>query len=222
MFKKMMKKIISAGNIHRKSRLHDDKGHFAGWSNIIRHTPIAIFTGFLRIIFGIRPEQPWIAYSAIRVFKQSLKKNSRVLEYGSGMSTIWFSKYASEVCSVENNREWYEIISNRLKNKNIQNVKYQLQENRKKYINFANHDKKGFDLIVIDGEDRDKCAEISNKLIKPGGIIYLDNSDTAYAKKAEKLLLTFAKAHKATVKYFVDFAPTQFFVQEGLMIIMPN
>lgn len=84
-----------------------------------------------------------------------------------------------------------------------------------------NNDKKGFDLIVIDGEDRDKCAEFAIKLVKPGGIIYLDNSDMTYTKKAEKILLTFAKKHNAKVKHFVDFAPTQFFVQEGLMIKMP-
>lgn len=122
MVKKTIKKIISAGREHRISRLHDDKGHFAGWPNILHHTPIAIFTGLLRIFFEIRPEQPWIAYSAIRVFKKYLTKKSRVLEYGSGMSTIWYAKYAGQVCSIENNRDWYEIIANRVKKKNIKNV----------------------------------------------------------------------------------------------------
>jgi hypothetical protein len=57
------------------------------------------------------------------------------------------------------------------------------------------------------------------------GIIYLDNSDKdsnlSYAKdntrEAERKLIEFAKSRGAELTYFSDFAPTAFFVQQGLM-----
>ncbi len=217
----LIKKIISAGNDHKKTRLHDEKGKMANWQVIFAHSPKAIFSGFKRILFGIRPEMPWIGYGAIKVLKKFLTKKSRVLEFGSGMSTIWYAKHGGEVFSVENDPMWYAIILNRLKNKNIKNVNYQLLRT-KNYINFMKKEKRGFDLIVIDGMDRDKCAKNAIKLIRPGGIIYLDNSDSLYKRAAETILLSFARKRKAQVEYFVDFAPAQFFVNEGMMIRVPG
>jgi hypothetical protein len=61
------------------------------------------------------------------------------------------------------------------------------------------------------------------KLLKPGGIFYLDNSDRGIKSKdaetrlAEGTILRFAEERHAEVFHFTDFAPTQFFVQQGLM-----
>ena len=82
-------------------------------------------------------------------------------------------------------------------------------------------DETGFDLIMVDGSHRSECVSHAAKLLRPGGILYLDNSDkdpTARGgdmRLAEEYAIQFAKQQNGTTTYFTDFAPTQMMVQQG-------
>lgn len=127
----MINKIFYGSKKIRKSRLHDEKGNYVGWNRLIKHLPAAVSTGILRVAFDYRPEIPWISYDAIRELKQFLTKESRVLEFGSGMSTIWYAKHAGEVFSVEDYQPWYHKVNRLLKQKSIENVNYFLPNRQK-------------------------------------------------------------------------------------------
>ena len=78
---------------------------------------------------------------------------------------------------------------------------------------------------MIDGSWRDDCARFAVSHLKPGGIIYLDNSDkgpnmqeTGDIPQARAFLLEFAANEGLPAREFTDFAPTQLFVQRGLMV----
>lgn len=216
-------KIIRGDNL-RKSRLHDEKGNFVGLKKLLLHGPRAIVTGLLLRTLGYQPELPWLPYTAIKYLKFSLNQESRVLEFGSGMSTIWFSKNAKEVFSVEDNLIWYEKLANIIEKNGLTNVYYKYAEGEGEYSTFMSQDKEGFDLIVIDGSYRSKCLSHAIKLIKSCGIIYLDNSDKDSThhggdmRIAESQARSFALASKAQVIEFTDFAPAQFFVQQSLLV----
>lgn len=223
----MLEKIIYGSKKIRKSRLHDEKGNFVGWNRFLRHFPHAASTGVLRISVGYRPQIPWISYDAIKTLRQFLTKDSRVLEFGSGMSTLWYANYAGEVCSVEDYLPWYQKVSGFLGKTMIENVNYCFADSSEAYCSFMSNDTAGFDLIMVDGSNRSACIANSLKLLKPGGILYLDNSDKHSGAEggdtriAEACALTYAKEKAAAITYFTDFAPTQFFVQQGLMIKTP-
>lgn len=223
----MLKKIIS-GNDMRKSRLHDEKGNFVAVNRLLSHAPRAVLTGLLRLSVDYRPAQPWISYSAISVLGKHLTRSSRVLEFGSGMSTIWYAKHAGEVFSVEDYKPWFDKISKLLMQKNIGNINYQFANDENEYSRFMEDDRVGFDLIMVDGSHRSACIAHASKLLKPGGILYLDNSDKDSTSRggdmrlAEEFALHFAQERKAKVSYFTDFAPTQLFVQQGLMLKLPG
>lgn len=219
----MLRKLISGDDL-RKSRLHDEKGNFVGLGRLLLHAPAAVATGLLRLTVDYRPPLPWISYSAINVLERFLTKSSRVLEFGSGMSTIWYARRAGEVCSVEDYKPWFDKVSDLLNREHIDNVKYHLAATPSAYSEFMADDPSGFDLIMIDGSIRSSCISHAAKMLRPGGIIYLDNSDKDSTSRggdmrlAEKLVMQLASSRKATVTYFTDFAPTQFFVQQGLMV----
>ena len=120
-------KIFKANQL-RKSRLHDAKGNFAGWKNICLHAAPATASGLLRLTLGYLPEQPWVSYAATKYFKLFLNESSRVLEFGSGMSTIWFSRHAKEVCSVEDFRPWYDKVLKIIEKRGITNINYYYAE----------------------------------------------------------------------------------------------
>ena len=222
----LLTKLISGDKLS-KSRLHDEKGNFATWENVLLHSVPAVLTGFLRLSLGYRPEEPWIAYSSIKFLKAFLCRDSRVLEFGSGMSTIWYAKNAGEVFSVENYKPWYEKITKIIERKNIKNINYIFTEDESEYSSFMSNDAKGFDLIMVDGDFRSKCILSASKLLKPGGILYLDNSDKDSApsggdmRLAESSLRDFATSRNAEITEITDFAPTQFFVQQGLYAKLP-
>lgn len=219
----MLTKIILSDTL-RKSRLHDEKGTFIGFSRLFQHAPHAFLTGLLRLSVGYRPALPWISYSAIGVLERCVNKSSRVLEFGSGMSTIWYARHAGEVYSVDDYKPWFDKVSNLIERKRIKNISYQFADGADAYSHFMSSDSAGFDLIMIDGSHRSACVAQASKLLKPGGILYLDNSDRDSTPRggnmrlAEEFALQFAKDRDAHVTYFTDFAPTQFFVHQGLMI----
>lgn len=219
----MLRKIISAGP-GRKSRLHDEKDNFVGFKRLLLNAPHATLTGLLRLSVGYRPELPWISYSAIGVLEKFLTKTSRVLEFGSGMSTIWYAKHGGEVYSVEDCKPWFDKVGDLIEHKNIKNINLHFASGLNEYSQFMTNDDAGFDLIMIDGNHRSACVAHAIKLLKSGGILYLDNSDrdtkikSGDTRLAEELALQFARERHAQVTYFTDFAPTQFFVQQGLMV----
>ncbi len=223
----LISKLINA-NRHAKTRLHDEKGNFVGWSKFLMHGPQAVSSGFLRIMFAHRPRMPWIAYDAIHYFDSFLNQKSRVLEFGSGMSTLWYAERAGMVVSVEDYRPWYEKVLKDLGDRSSNNVDYRFAQDHQEYTGFMSSDKEKFDLIVVDGSHRESCAETATHLVKPGGIIYLDNSDRSAVSgclemiTAENILRYFAKRVGAEIISITDFAPAQLFVNQGLLIKVPG
>ncbi|MEJ7595388.1 MAG: hypothetical protein WKF77_28045 [Planctomycetaceae bacterium] len=147
---------------------------------------------------------------------------------GLGMSTIWYAKHAGEVFSVEDYRPWYDKVSKIIDSKLLGNVTYRFAENESEYAAFMSDDASGFDLVVIDGSCRSKCMSHAVHLVKPGGILYLDNSDNDSSpnggdmRAAEATGRDFARDSGALVTEITDFAPTLFFVTQGLSIKLPG
>lgn len=219
---------LLAGSESRKTRLHDEKRNLVGAGRLVAHAPLALVTGCLRLAIGYRPELPWISYSAIAVLKANLTKSSRVLEFGSGMSTIWYAKRAGNVYSVEDYKPWFDKVNEIIKRRGLRNIHYQFANAAPRYSSFMANDQTGFDLVMVDGSHRSACIDNAARLIRPGGILYLDNSDKDSGsgggdmRLAEELALRLASETGARVTYFTDFAPTQLFVQQGLMVELPG
>jgi len=222
----LLTKFVAAGP-ERRSRLHDEKGNFIGFKRLLQNGPRAISSGVLRLAAGYRPETPWISYTAIDLLEKFLHRNSRVLEFGAGMSTIWYAKRAGEVYAIEDSGPWHARVVDLVSRAHLQNVHLHYAEQIDEYSQFMANDPAGFDLIVVDGNYRHKCTMEALPLLRNGGIFYLDNSDRGViskdedTRKAEAAILEFARESSAEINWFTDFAPTQFFVQQGLMIRLP-
>lgn len=213
------------GKRTKYNRMRDEKGNFVGWYRLVRNCPRACGTGFMRVVFGKRPAVPWISYDASNRIREFLRTctRARVLEFGSGMSTIWYAKHSAEVCSIDDNEEWFKIVQQRLRSAGIQNVDYYFTADRNEYVRYGKRFDKPFDLIMVDGSERGDCVEHSLECLAKGGIIYLDNSDKLpnEYRKAETLLLEYANQNACEVTYYTDFAPTQFFAEQGLLVKRP-
>jgi hypothetical protein len=103
--------------------------------------------------------------------------DSKVFEYGTGYSTIWWQNKKVNYHAVEDNKQWYDMIKNKT------NIKH--EPDLKKYIKtIYDYDFK-FDVIVIDGQVRFDCIKPALEKIKDNGMIIFDNSDWHKSCKEE-------------------------------------
>lgn len=174
----------------------------------------------MRLALGRRPISPWISYDACIIIERFLSPSHSVLEFGSGMSTVWYAQHAGSVVSIEDYEPWRRVVAGLVAP--FPQVDYRFGAGREAYI--AQAPDRRYDLIMIDGSWRLDCAHFAIEHLRDGGMIYLDNSDKAFGPDtgdipaAVELLREFARAKGLAVCDFTDFAPTQLFVQHGLMI----
>lgn len=112
---------------------------------------------------------PWYTYPATEFLSHLDLSLFKVFEYGSGNSTLWWSRRVEKVTSVEDDEAWFKKITDSLSAKN---VKFILEKDREKYSSMAGNDS---DIFIVDGKYRKDCLE---HVVNLGGVmLILDNSD---------------------------------------------
>jgi predicted O-methyltransferase YrrM len=150
------------------------------------------FTLFLSVcisVFGLRPV-PWLTEEAIVFLEVFLEenKNARILEFGSGASTVWFAKRTNNLVSIEHHPEWYRKISDVIESeKECNSIIYKLKSRPYDHVCDQFEDNY-FDLILIDGRERRRCILKAASKVKPGGILMVDNSERRHYHSAYLLM----------------------------------
>lgn len=118
---------------------------------------------------------PWFGKSIIDLIKKRLNKTLSVFEWGGGNSTLFWSSHVKDVVSVEHDREWYEKMLSVVPD-NV-SMRYCRLEYDGEYCRAVLEEKKEFDIILIDGRDRGRCARNAVLRLKENGIIIWDDSE---------------------------------------------
>ena len=136
--------------------------------------------------FILRTPVPFIVFEAINKLNEILSPSDRVLEIGSGNSTLWFLKKQCKIVSIEHSKIWYDVLKNHIDTikfdkKTINNISIHNSSNEDTWKLIGNMNNESFDLILIDGanefNNRNECIARSLSKLKKGGWIVLDNSD---------------------------------------------
>ena len=77
---------------------------------------------------NLENEMPWITYSSIDKLNKLLNIEMKVFEFGSGGSTLYYSKRVKEIVSVEHEPDWYNNVENIIKAQKIKNIKILLRK----------------------------------------------------------------------------------------------
>ena len=142
---KIINKILTGGKAH-KSRFHDEKGNLIDLAGLI-YLPQCLITTIMRVGIGYRPVLPWLGYRAINYLDQLIQPDWKMLEWGSGMSTLWFAKRVHDITSIEDYQPWYEKVRSTLNN--VKNVDYQFKSGND-YFSLDQYPDETFDFILID------------------------------------------------------------------------
>jgi predicted O-methyltransferase YrrM len=113
---------------------------------------------------------PWFNYSFLYFIEPRLKKEFSVFEYGCGNSSLWFAARVKSILSIEHNKTWFETISQSLPS----NAKVYFKE-ESDYAKSINEFATFFDIIIIDGIDRNNCIVFAMNKLKEDGVVIFDN-----------------------------------------------
>jgi hypothetical protein len=116
---------------------------------------------------------PWITYPAIDFLDNINLSECNVFEYGSGSSSLWWSARAKQVTSVEMDGRWYEKVLKLAPN----NMRIVHVEHGGLYPQAINRYNQEFDVVIIDGAERYKCAQAALTKLSERGILILDNTE---------------------------------------------
>lgn len=131
---------------------------------------------------------PWYTYSSISFLEGRLRPGMRVFEYGCGQSTRWWAKRVLQVDGVEDDATWIARLSDRLP-ANV-DLRFAPVEGGA-YARAAVDRGTRYDVIVIDGSDRNSCARACLDALADDGVVIWDNTEepNAFGQGLELLRL---------------------------------
>jgi len=144
----------------------------------------------------LQHDVPWWTFAASDRVARFLaaRPDARVFEWGSGASTVWLSRRAGSVTSVEHDGTWAGIVRPLLPAHAVVRVVEPapvtgragqvLSEKAgftgldfRDYVDSLDETEGSYDLMVVDGRARNACFHRAVSRLAPDGVIVFDNVD---------------------------------------------
>ncbi len=119
------------------------------------------------------PKAPWLVAEAVHVIGQWLRPDDVVIEWGAGRSTAWFLDLGVQVRSVEHHDGWADRVRSEAGDRPLV-LEVCDPEDPAAYA-AAHADLTQVDLALVDGIHRHQCTERAMTLVRPGGLLVVDN-----------------------------------------------
>lgn len=124
---------------------------------------------------------PWWNVAATKKTEEFLSARTapKIFEYGAGASTIWLSRRAAHVTSVEHDDGWYKRFQPMVADKgNITLLNRSLDDSGAgdAYVGAIEENDDLYDMIVVDGRHRVACLNRALSRLKADGVILFDDS----------------------------------------------
>ena len=162
-------------------------------------------------------ESPWMTFGAIQFLQTILRPEMRVFEYGSGGSTLFFSRRVQQVYSVEHDPLWHRRVAQTIQDQQRSNCQLALREPTPDPLTrgmdpsdpeipissdeqfpghsfqayaacIDAHPSQSFDVVSVDGRARPACLRHSLDKVKTGGFVLVDNAERTHYQRSYQLL----------------------------------
>ncbi len=124
---------------------------------------------------------PWLTFDAIRVIEARLRPGTRVFEFGSGHSTVYWAEKGAELYSVEDDAFWFGMMQTKLQGR--PDVHLFFEQEHWDYVGRVGKCEGTFDIVLVDGSHRKDCMLAAMPMLKPGGLLVVDNTDWHWFQK---------------------------------------
>ena len=114
---------------------------------------------------------PWFTYPAIALLSERIDAGWRVLEFGSGMGTLWWSQRVADHVAIEHDAAWAELIA-----KQTRATIHRVDGATAAAYVAPVEGQERFDVVIVDGIHRNECLLAARDLVVPDGIVILDDA----------------------------------------------
>jgi hypothetical protein len=146
-------------------------------------TPRYIWARLRNIVFQRHnPDAPWLAPASLPYIAAQLKQTDQGIEWGSGRSTIWFAHRVAHLYTVEDNAAWRDTVQQIVSSARLGgrvSLEFCETGNIDSYVEAGEGITAAtLDFALVDGStSRDRCTERAITLLKPGGMLIIDNAE---------------------------------------------
>ena len=158
---------------------------------------------------------PWINYSTIQFMHHIVSKDTKVLEFGTGGSSLFFLERKTNLISIEHEAKWINEVQKRASQKQLMIWSHHLISSNKTNSRVPLPEDylyplksivdSSIDLVVVDGRHRVESIKRSMTKVKPGGCLILDNSDRPEYAEAFVILLNWELLEKWSITNCSEF-----------------
>src|SRR4030095_8184373 len=117
---------VITGDGMRKTRFHTYSGDLIDWKGFF-NLPRSIWSVILLKGVGYHQRAPWLGYRVVRRLSKLVHPHWDVLEFGSGMSSLFLASRCSRLVSVESAPAWFDRMRRLFASRAIANVDYRLR-----------------------------------------------------------------------------------------------
>jgi len=149
----------------------------------------------------ISAELPWMNFEVIRWLQSYLTRDMTLFEWGSGGSTLFYAKLVKQVISIEYDKAYFDFVKQQLQGRENAQLVLAPPEKTGEFKSFApqhlgsyfdqyvktidQYPDGTFDVIVVDGRQRNECFKRALNKINPEGIIVFDNFEREIYQKSQ-------------------------------------
>lgn len=132
---------------------------------------------------------PWLPFRLIDELEDVVGPSARVFEYGGGGSTLWFLDRGAEVVTVEHHAGWADALEEQVPPERWTLLRRSDADAYADYVAAVSaYPDESFDVVLVDGRERVRCAVAAAPKVRPGGLLVLDDSDRdRYAPAGEAI-----------------------------------
>ena len=123
---------------------------------------------------------PWYTYPTIDFLTPRDFTGKKVLEFGGGQSTLWWSARAEQVLTIDPDAGWAEYVRKNVgANVTVHHVPVDRETRTVEPIRELIRDSgiSAFDVIVIDGHLREELVAVAFDHLAPNGAVMMDNAE---------------------------------------------
>jgi predicted O-methyltransferase YrrM len=130
------------------------------------------------------PDVPWLCRTAVDLLPGLLRETDRMLEWGSGRSTKWFTARVASLQSIEHDRAWFDRVltdlgQHGLDPNTVRHLSAAPEEDphASPYVRVVDELQDGsIDVCLVDGHHRHACALAILPKLASGALVIIDDA----------------------------------------------
>jgi predicted O-methyltransferase YrrM len=173
---------VAGRSPQRRSRLHTLSGERVPVSELPQFALAALRRTH---VIPSRP-QPWMSHRAVSHLARVLRPDQRLLELGSGTSTVWYAAHVAEVVSIEDDPAWAKHAQALARDAGQHNARVVASEiTRDLLLDLL---REPWDVVVVDQNEnslsRPEAVSLLVGAASPPSLVVMDDSDRPHYQPA--------------------------------------